>query len=86
MITRRSQGLKYVKLNFSNNHHANSGKLGASGRRSGGQPLTPGYIRHSGMADYFPGGMDSANTEAGLISNTGRTSKFAQVKESAVKM
>lgn len=27
-----------------------------------------GYMRHSGMA-YFPGGIDSCNTEASLISS-----------------
>lgn len=27
-----------------------------------------GYARSSGPGDYFPGGMDSANTEAQLIS------------------
>lgn len=38
------------------------------------------------MADYFPGGMDSANTETGLISNTGRTSKLPQENERVSKM
>lgn len=26
------------------------------------------YIRHTNASDYFPGGMDSANTEATLLS------------------
>ncbi|KAJ6633342.1 Platelet-derived growth factor receptor alpha, partial [Pseudolycoriella hygida] len=53
-----SQGLKYVKLSFSNNHLNNSGRV-PSHLNTGG-----GYIRQS---DYFSGGMDSANTEVALI-------------------
>lgn len=57
-----SQGLKYVKLSFSNNHLNSSGKAVPSHLNSKG-----GYIRQS---DYFSGGMDSANTEAALIRPT----------------
>ncbi|XP_037051566.1 vascular endothelial growth factor receptor 1 isoform X6 [Bradysia coprophila] len=57
-----SQGLKYVKLSFSNNHLNSSGKAVPSHLNSRG-----GYIRQS---DYFSGGMDSANTEAALIRPT----------------
>lgn len=57
-----SQGLKYVKLSFSNNHLNSSGKAIPSHLNSRG-----GYIRQS---DYFTGGMDSANTEAALIRPT----------------
>lgn len=60
-----SQGLKYLQLSFSKNEH-NSDRL--TGRQSSVQPTTPGYLRHSGLGDYFTGGMDSANTERALIS------------------
>lgn len=66
-----SQGLKYAKLSFSNNHLNSSGKAVPSHLNSRG-----GYIRQS---DYFSGGLDSANTEAALIrpmSGPALTGKF----------
>lgn len=69
-----SQGLKYVKLSFSNNHLNSSGKAVPSHLNSRG-----GYIRQS---DYFSGGMDSANTEAALIrptSGPGPTGKLQTI-------
>lgn len=69
-----SQGLKYVKLTFSNNEIiTNSKRLN---NHDSSQPgalhlNSKGYVKHSGM-DYFPGGMDSCNTEKALISNNGR--------------
>lgn len=60
--TKFSQGLKYVNLSFSNND-LNSNK--AKELRD-----SKGYIRQSGVADYFPGGIDSSNTEATLISTS----------------
>lgn len=60
--TKFSQGLKYVNLSFSNND-LNSNK--AKALRD-----SKGYIRQSGATDYFPGGIDSSNTEATLISTS----------------
>uniref|UniRef100_A0A1L8DJT8 Protein tyrosine kinase n=2 Tax=Nyssomyia neivai TaxID=330878 RepID=A0A1L8DJT8_9DIPT len=73
-----SQGLKYLKLSFSNNHVNNNSK-GDERRvpsmiKKGDGPAShinsKGYLRHSGMdRDTFVGGMDSCNTEATLISS-----------------
>lgn len=60
-----SQGLKYVKLSFTNNDFNDSHKNDL--KKSTSPPPSGGYMRHS---DYFPGGMDSANTEASLLSRT----------------
>lgn len=65
LIAKHSLGLKYVKLSFTNNHIDNSNKADAT-RPTSGQ--SKNYARSSGPGDYFPGGMDSANTEAQLIS------------------
>lgn len=62
---RISQGLKYVELSFKNNNKNDSGKGDLRKSTGGVSVVNSDYIRHS---DYFPGGMDSANTEATLIS------------------
>ncbi|GAB0098867.1 vascular endothelial growth factor receptor 1 [Sergentomyia squamirostris] len=71
-----SQGLKYLKLSFSNNHVNNNSKgeekrVPSMGMKRGDGPAShinsKGYMRHSSM-DTFAGGMDSCNTEATLIS------------------
>ncbi|XP_055710177.1 vascular endothelial growth factor receptor 1 isoform X3 [Phlebotomus papatasi] len=71
-----SQGLKYLKLSFSNNHVNNNSKgeerrVPSMNMKKGDGPAShinsKGYLRHSGM-DTFIGGMDSCNTEATLIS------------------
>lgn len=70
-LQQKSQGLKYVKLSFSNNQLNNSKGDRTSGKSTGppGNHMnSKGYMRHSGMA-YFPGGIDSCNTEASLISS-----------------
>lgn len=47
------------------NHYENNNRPDAD-RQS---VVNSAYVRHSNVAgDYFPGGMDSANTEATLIS------------------
>lgn len=68
-LQQKSQGLKYVKLSFSNNQLNNSNRTsGKSTGPPGNHMNSKGYMRHSGMA-YFPGGIDSCNTEASLISS-----------------
>ncbi|XP_059619407.1 vascular endothelial growth factor receptor 1 isoform X2 [Phlebotomus argentipes] len=70
------QGLKYLKLSFSNNHVNNNSKgeerrvpsmMSKKGDGPASHINSKGYLRHSGM-DTFIGGMDSCNTEATLIS------------------
>ncbi|XP_055298871.1 vascular endothelial growth factor receptor 1-like isoform X14 [Sitodiplosis mosellana] len=66
-----SLGLKYIQLYFPNkqqqllkNHYENNNRPDTD-RQS---VVNSAYIRHSNAGDYFPGGMDSANTEATLLS------------------
>lgn len=67
-----SLGIKYIQLYFPNkqqpqllqNHYENNNRPD-SDRQS---VVNSAYIRHSNVGDYFPGGMDSANTEATLLS------------------
>lgn len=66
-------GLKYVNLSFTNNNVNDSGKGDLRKSAGGESVVNSGYIRHS---DYFPGGMDSANTEATLISRNTNGGSF----------
>lgn len=62
-----SLGLKYVQLYFPKkpqNHYENNNRPDVD-RQS---VVNSAYIRHASVGDYFPGGMDSANTEATLLS------------------
>lgn len=62
-----SLGLKYVHLYFPKkpqNHYENNNRPDTD-RQS---VVNSAYIRHASVGDYFPGGMDSANTEATLLS------------------
>lgn len=62
--------LKYVKLYFPKkpqNHYENNNRPDAD-RQS---VVNSAYIRHSNVGgDIFPGGMDSSNTEATLLSRS----------------
>lgn len=66
-----SLGLKYIQLYFPKkqqqllqNHYENNNRPDTD-RQS---VVNSAYIRHTNVGDYFPGGMDSANTEATLLS------------------
>ncbi|XP_031631901.1 vascular endothelial growth factor receptor 1-like isoform X3 [Contarinia nasturtii] len=62
-------GLKYIQLYFpkkQQNHYENNNRPDAD-RQS---VVNSAYIRHSNVGDFFPGGMDSSNTEATLLSRS----------------
>lgn len=66
-ICSSSLGLKYVKLYFPKKqpiHYENNNRP-ETDRQS---VVNSAYIRHTNPGDFFPGGMDSTNTEATLLS------------------
>lgn len=72
----KSLGLKYIKLSFPNKNQIlyKNNNRPESDRQSLGavSHANSAYIPHSNVNDYFSGGMDSANTEATLISRNSR--------------
>lgn len=72
----KSLGLKYIKLSFPNKNQIlyENNNRPESDRQSLGavSHVNSAYIRHSNVNDFFSGGMDSANTEATLISRNSR--------------
>lgn len=73
-VNHRLNRLKYVELYFPHklqNHYVNNNYRPDADRQS---VVNSAYIRHANAGDYFPGGMDSSNTEATLLSrNTSRS-------------
>lgn len=59
--------LKYIQLYFPKKHqnHYENNNRPETDRQS---VVNSAYIRHTNPGDFFPGGMDSANTEATLLS------------------
>lgn len=68
IISLRLNRLKYVQLYFPpqkpQNYYVNNNRPDAD-RQS---VVNSAYVRHASVGDYFPGGMDSSNTEATLLS------------------
>lgn len=80
-----SGGLKYIQLYFPKthqNHYENNNRPDAD-RQS---VVNSVYIRHSNAVDYFPGGMDSSNTEATLLSRNSQQPGGEFVASNLVKI
>lgn len=73
-----SQGLKYLKLSFPKppkNHYENINRDDPGRQSTGAESrINSAYIRQASLhGDFFPGGTDSANTEATLIPRNQQT-------------